>query len=233
MRRWKQVAKLHRWAGAILGAQILLWFGSGFFMALAPIDTVRGDHLVERDSFPPIAPGAIRAAVAAYEGEPTQVTARQVAGRASVEVEGTDGTALFDAAGQPLQALDQAGAERAALGFYVGEGTVERSALLSTAPQEYGGPVPVWRVDMDDRARTRLYLDPLTGDLRRIRTRLWRAFDVAWALHIMDWDERTNFNTWWLRLASGAAFVFALSGVALVVQRMWLGPRRRRRLVAG
>jgi len=51
-----------------------------------------------------------------------------------------------------------------------------------------------------------------------------------WMLHIMDYETRDNFNSWWLRLAAFLALLFAISGLALVVQRIFLRPRPKRRL---
>ena len=44
----------------------------------------------------------------------------------------------------------------------------------------------------------------------------------------MDYNERDNINLWWLKLASFAALMFALSGAGLVVHRVFLRPRAQR-----
>jgi len=81
-------------------------------------------------------------------------------------------------------------------------------------------------ITYDDNDKTRIYLDAKTAELKAVRTRIWRVFDFMWMLHIMDYKERENFNTWWLRLFSGAAALFALSGLALVAHRVFMRPKR-------
>jgi hypothetical protein len=105
----------------------------------------------------------------------------------------------------------------------VGEGKIVRAALVSHPPHEYRGATPVWRIDLDDRLHTRIYVSPQTGEVRSRRNDIWRVYDFFWMLHIMDYKERDNFNSWWLQLFAGAGFVFALSGLIIVVYRLRRG----------
>ncbi|MEM1380959.1 MAG: hypothetical protein AAGH41_10085 [Pseudomonadota bacterium] len=41
----RRLRQVHFWLGAVIGAQVLLWIGSGLFMVLFDIHEVRGDHL--------------------------------------------------------------------------------------------------------------------------------------------------------------------------------------------
>ena len=69
----------------------------------------------------------------------------------------------------------------------------------------------------------------MVGELRAVRTTLWRVYDVFWGLHIMDWSTRENFNSWWIKATSVLAILFGLAGVVLTVYRIrWmLRPKRR------
>ena len=115
-----------------------------------------------------------------------------------------------------------------ALSSYQGEGELTSMTKLDLAPNDYAGKLPVWQVKFDDKAKTRLYIDPETAEVRSVRTRLWRVFDLAWKFHIMDVTGEDNFNSWWLRIASGAALMFALSGIGLLWFRIVARPRRRK-----
>ena len=70
---WKYLTRAHKWAGLVLGVQILLWFASGLFMAFFPIDEVRGSHLAEKAAWSlsdaTVIP--IEIAMTAYDGELT------------------------------------------------------------------------------------------------------------------------------------------------------------------
>ena len=85
--------------------------------------------------------------------------------------------------------------------YYKGKGNIEQVMLFTeNNPKDFGKDLPIWQVIYDDSARTRLYISPITGELINVRTRLWRAFDFMWMLHIMDYQERDNINLWWLKL---------------------------------
>jgi len=205
----KYLTKIHKWAGLVLSLQILFWFGSGFFMTLFPIDQVRGRHLVDKQVFSltdeDIVP--IEIAMTAYQGDLNGARLVNIAGRPAYILLGENGPQMLDARNGE---------------HWNGVGEVDvRSVALSS----YKG----WQVKFEDKANTRLYIDPNTAEVLSVRTRLWRIFDLAWKFHIMDVTGEDNFNSWWLRLASGAALIFALSGVGLLWFRIAARPRRRPR----
>ena len=102
----------------------------------------------------------------------------------------------------------------------MGEGEIARATLVSFPPQEYRGETPVWRIDFNDRRHTRLYISPDTGEVRARRNDVWRLYDFFRMLHIMDYEDREDFNNPLLMTASAAALVFALSGIAIFVMRL-------------
>lgn len=229
----KYLTRIHKWAGLFLSLFILSWFGSGFFMTLFPIDEVRGRHLVDQTAFSltdtDLVP--IGLAMTTYEGQLTGARLINAAGRPAYVLLGDSGTVLLDArTGAAWDGVGEADIRRIALQRYQGAGEISTIAKLDTAPPEYRGPSPVWQVQFADRAKTRLYLDVDTAEVRSVRTRLWRAFDVAWRFHILDVTGEDNFNAWWLRVASGSALLFALSGVGLLWFRIVGRPRRRKKM---
>src|SRR3546814_13458376 len=79
--------------------------------------------------------------------------------------------------------------------IYTGEGKIVSVRLLTKAPQEMQSrKPPYWQVEFEGWNRPTLYLSPQTGELISRRHALWRVFDFAWMLHIMDYDERTDVN---------------------------------------
>ena len=230
----KYLTRVHKWAGLVLSLQILFWFGSGFFMTLFPIDQVRGRHLVEPQVFSlsnsDIVP--IEIAMTAYEGALTGARLVNIAGRPAYILLGEKGPQMLDArSGMSWDGLAPSDVRNVALSSYQGEGELASLMKLDVAPNDYAGTLPIWQVKFDDKAKTRLYIDPETAEVRSVRTRLWRVFDLAWKFHIMDVTGDDNFNSWWLRLASGAALLFALSGVGLLWFRIFGRPRRNRQVI--
>ena len=200
----KYLTRVHKWAGLVLSLQILFWFGSGFFMTLFPIDQVRGRHLVEPQVFSlsnsDIVP--IEIAMTAYEGSLTGARLVNIAGRPAYILLGEKGPQMLDArSGMSWDGLAPSDVRNVALSSYQGEGELTSLMKLDVAPNDYAGTLPIWQVKFDDKAKTRLYIDPETAEVRSVRTRLWRVFDLAWKFHIMDVTGDDNFNSWWLRLA--------------------------------
>ena len=200
-------------------------------MTLFPIDQVRGRHLVEPQVFSlsdsDIVP--IEIAMTAYKGSLTGARLVNIAGRPAYILLGESGPQMLDArSGMPWDGVASTDVKAVALSSYQGEGELASMMKLDVAPNDYAGELPIWQVKFDDKAETRLYIDPETAEVRSVRTRLWRLFDLAWKFHIMDVTGEDNFNSWWLRLASGAALLFALSGVGLLWFRVVARPRRRK-----
>ena len=226
----RYLTRLHKWAGLVLGVQILLWFVSGFIMSLFPINEVRGRHLVDVPKVSLQTENLIplELAMSLYEGELSGAKLITAAGHSAYVLIGDNDEQIIDAVtGEPCSQLSAEDIKAVADRLYKGDGEIRRLEKLLTAPHEYRGLLPVWQISYDDKDKTRIYLDADTAELKAVRTRIWRVFDFMWMLHIMDYKERENFNSWWLRLFSGAAVLFALSGLALVAHRVFMRPKKR------
>ena len=125
-------------------------------------------------------------------------------------------------------ALKESDVRKAAKDQYAANGDIVAARRLSELPQEVQNlSAPLWQVSFNDELNTRFYIDPNTGSVSRVRTDTWRLFDFMWMLHIMDYKNRTNFNTPWLVAFSGSAFLFTLTGIALLYQHF--KPKKKRR----
>lgn len=231
-RFFRGLTRVHKWAGLIIGLQIMIWFTTGLFFTINPIEEVRGWHLVDRTPAP-IPNAAIipmQNARGAYTGELTSVSLIGVGNAPIYVFEGDEGRVMLDARdgskfGGPTKDMVASIAER----IYQGPGVLESVTLITEKPpKDYRAKLPVWQVKYHDRHKTRLYIDAETGVLHTTRTQLWRVFDTMWMLHIMDYKERDNINNWWLRLVGFAAWLFAITGVLLLVHRFLLKPKRRK-----
>jgi hypothetical protein len=126
-----------------------------------------------------------------------------------------------------LSAIDANQAVEIAVANYSGDGMGQAALRVDQNSTEYQGRLPVWRVDFDDRAATTLYIAADNGDVVTRRNRIWRIYDFAWMLHIMDYRERADFNHPLLVWASALAFLVALSGVYLIGVTSWRREARR------
>ncbi len=226
---WKYLTRVHKWAGLVLGIQILIWFSSGFFMSFFDIDRVHGDFVALADdpAMADISANDFQAMSAAYKGAVSEAAIRMVGGETVYVVKGSAGTKVYDLQSKVLRPIpDKAAIIEAAKLYHFGDASPVSVKRLSKAPIEYRKELPVWQVQFDDKTKTRLYINADTAELMNVRTRLWRAFDFMWMLHIMDYKGRDDINNWWLWLAALMASLFALSGIGLVVHRIILRPRR-------
>ncbi|OWR01117.1 PepSY domain-containing protein [Sphingopyxis witflariensis] len=229
--RWPLVIRrFHKWLALLVGVQVLLWTLTGFYMVVVHIDTIHGDHLVRSPVVKPFDLAGL--------ASPSQIVAA-VPGASEIRLqrhfdtpvwraETPDGPRLFDAASgrllaDPTEAQIRALAQR----IYTGDGKIVSVQLLTTAPQEMQSrKPPFWQVEFEGWNRPTLYLSPKTGELISRRHALWRVFDIAWMLHIMDYEERTDVNNPLLRIATWSAFAMAISGAWLLV---WSFKRRKKK----
>ncbi|WP_375203844.1 PepSY domain-containing protein [Hyphococcus sp.] len=221
------IQRIHLWAGLILGVQVLLWMASGVVMSWFPIELVRGENAsfvtppIELEAQAYASPGGV---IAQAPGA-TSVELKRFLGRVVYLASNADGAmAMFDAStGERLTPLKEADARRIAKQDFIGDGEIISARLINFPPQEYRRETPVWRVDFDDKRNTRLYISPDSGEVRARRNDVWRLYDFFWMLHIMDYEERENFNNPLVMTAAAAGFVFALSGMIIVIMRLTRG----------
>jgi len=223
--------KFHRWLGLLMALQIIAWMASGLYFAIFPIETIRGEHLIteaERldasDIQDLISPAA---AWLAYLGEYEQDSSLESLElhegmgetwyRITGKMNDKSYSRLVNAkTGEVLQFLDQEKVLKIAITALNVQGKVEATELVtehSTGSEYRGRSLPLWRVRFSDPESLNLYIDGWTGEIVTRRTTRWRIFDFLWMLHIMDFDERDDFNTPLLQIAAALGLLIALSGV--------------------
>ncbi|HSX59824.1 MAG TPA: PepSY-associated TM helix domain-containing protein [Tahibacter sp.] len=222
--------RIHRLLAWIVGAQLLLWIASGLTMSLLDQRVVEGQHYRRSPAPAAIDLSAVVAPESLIAAQGARV--RAVEFRTAIDgpvyiVRSDAGDRRYGArSGQP-QPVDAALARAIAKADYAGPGTVQ-------AAQRLGGPDletrnhsgSLWRVPVADDIDTTLYVSAVTGDVLERRNRVWRIFDVAWMLHIMDYRERRNFNHPLLVAMAFGAACFAGAGVVLLARRRRRDSRR-------
>lgn len=222
--------RVHKWLALFVGIQALIWTASGMYMVAVHIDTIHGDHLVRTEVAKPrdlsgfVAPAQILSAYPAA-GE---VRLSTFLDRPVWRADTPAGLKLFDArSGEELPAPTRRQIEAAARRIYTGDPTIVSTKLLTTAPLEMQSrKPPYWQVEFKGWNRPTLYLSPSTGELISRRHNLWRIFDFAWMMHIMDYSERTNVNNPLLRVATWSAALMAICGAWLL---FWSFPRKKKK----
>jgi len=220
----KIIRKFHRWASIILGVQVLFWVAGGLVMSVLPIDQVRGNHLVNDRGQTPVAlsSAAGLSRVLNNQSKYSSVAAFDNSDFRYFVVSENESEIYLDATtGDKLPQLDEQTAIKLAQRYLV-DSTDVKAATLATfdSPDTRGIDHSVWRIEFDDAIATTLYLHPNAGHLIRVRSNLWRIFDFVWMLHIMDYDERTDFNHPLLIIFACSALLFVLAGMALLIDML-------------
>lgn len=228
MRKWW--FSIHKWVGLVVGLQILAWTVSGLFMTWYPIDRVRNEHLI-REAKPRDLHGATNLisaekAIEAAQAPVSRIELVDIAGRWMWRIDSA-GKAhmLIDAEkGRIVSPLDESAAREIALADYAGTASIKSAVLITKDPPiEYRSVLPVWQIVVDDADNTHLYVAPLTGRVVARRSGLWRTYDFLWSLHIMDYSEREDFNHWPIVLMSLLGLTLTVTGIGLLVIRLWPG----------
>jgi hypothetical protein len=85
---------------------------------------------------------------------------------------------------------------------------------------EYRGRrLPIYKVSTDTNDGINIYVDSITGDIAAIRSDSWRAWDLLWALHIMDYKDRDNINNLLLKIFSVLALISSITGIILFFKK--------------
>lgn len=230
---------LHNWMGLLVGIQIVFWFTGGLVMTILPLDLVRGERSMAEHT--PVAASLDQ--VTALQQVPglggvRSITARSIAGVPVLQVNDAGGKAAIYHAetAEKLSPINSELATKVALAdfAYRDDALNEDTTVLATEwiteePGDFRRELPVWRITLDDPDGTRLYVSPNTGRVLARRNDYWRVFDFFWMLHIMDYDEREDFNNPLLIVTTITSTLFVFTGIILLYFRFW--PRRKQRSV--
>ena len=220
--------KAHRWLGLIVSIQLLMWTASGLFFSIPDITDVRGEQYLSqthsininqlaRENLVSIST-IVDIAKVNLEANET-VLLKHRAGRLIYQVEknAPEKKLIFDAlTGQPMTYITST--EALSIVSARTELSPTEAVLINepkTGSEFRGRDLPLYKVTVTKPKKGIVYVDPVTGEIAAIRTKLWRAWDFLWSLHIMDYQERDDFSQWLLRLFSALGVLTVLSGIIL------------------
>jgi len=220
--------KAHRWLGLIVSIQLLMWTASGLFFSIPDITDVRGEQYLTQSNSININQQArenIVSISAIIDNAKVDLEANETvllkhrAGRLIYQVEKNppEKKLIFDAlTGQPMTYITST--EAISIVSARTELSPTEAVLINepkTGSEFRGRDLPLFKVTVTKPKKGIVYVDPVTGEIAAIRTKLWRAWDFLWSLHIMDYQERDDFSHWLLRLFSALGVLTVLSGIIL------------------
>jgi len=218
------IRKTHRWLGLVAAIQLLIWTGSGLLFSIVPIDDVRGSHLLQ-------APPTLRLGYVRLISPSSLVTQHKELAMLSlgkIQLQQRLYTPIYIAklednwliyhaeTAEKLEPLTETEARS------IASNSTELPILSATWVTEASrgseyrdGELPAWKIKLKGVDETNLWIGANSGKISAIRTNTWRLYDFLWSLHIMDYVDRDNFNSWLLR-------TFALLGVITIVSGVLL-----------
>ncbi|KZN57537.1 hypothetical protein N473_06540 [Pseudoalteromonas luteoviolacea CPMOR-1] len=225
----KPARKVHKYLGYLLALQIFAWLLGGLVMSAIPLEMVHGKHLANRQIENPFSAADYTASLDSLK--------QQVSELKSIEYKhfldtpiiklNAEHTAYFHGkTGSLLPPPNQANIEQQAKAHFMGNADIAQATLMPVGPREVQYRKDIWQVTFNDKVSTTIYLDSKSGQVITVRSTIWRIFDFFWMLHIMDYDEREDFNNPLLISFSATSVLFCISGLILLFQSP---PWRRRR----
>ena len=226
----KHAYAIHRWLGVIVGVQICLWVAGGLVMSAIPIEIVRGSHLLIEET--PAKPTTLnlvnderwRTLAFVYRFD-----------RTVLQVTNWQGQTHYLSADtlQAMPMLTVAEVNQLAERRFIGNAAILGTTVLETLPREVGHlRLPLYKVVFDDWKNTTFYVSPESGNIKSVRTDIWRFYDFFWMLHIMDYKNRDDFNNPLVIFAASVSLLMVSVGLLLLYFRV-IKPYVLKRLVRG
>ena len=195
------IRKIHRYLSIFIAIQLLLWTVSGIYFAFNKIEMVRGEQYrlpleTEYRIFKRLEQEIIETnnnGVKTYSSHPQNFPVDMLLPEEAITI-AKEKTSLNPVSVSLIE-------------------KVERGV-------EYRGRrLPIYKVSTDTDDGINIYVDSMTGDIAAIRSDSWRVWDLLWALHIMDYQDRDNINNILLKIFSVLALVSSITGIVLFFKK--------------
>lgn len=221
----RNIRKIHRYLGVILGIQFIAWTIGGLYFSWTKIDHIRGENIE-----------AEKKSIAFNENTPIFKKLNQLYGDFLIEeakivriLENNYYQILFKKPEGKIILLDYESfelrkpiskeeAEIIAAQSIKQPGKISSTIYLSETSKHHeyrNKPLPAYAVKFKDPSPITVYISSELGTVQTFRNNSWKIFDFLWMLHTMDYEGRDNFNNLLLRVFSIFGLITILSGFML------------------
>ncbi|OIQ47571.1 MAG: hypothetical protein BM565_05920 [Gammaproteobacteria bacterium MedPE] len=222
------VVNIHRWLVLIIGIQMLLWAASGLAFNILSSDKTNANitasrmsttefspQLVDFNHIKQAYPTASRINLVATTNQPLiYITAQKQLAPLTLNLENK----LLSKA----QVI-----ELSKLAINDDLPILSVKLLQQKTPESRQFKSPVWQINYDNDQHSALYIDAHSGKILKVIEDKWRLRDFFWMLHIMDYQDHSDFNHPLIITASILAVVGSLAGGLLVF--FTIGFKRRKK----
>lgn len=237
--------RLHKWLAVIVGLATLGWFASGVIMAfpegrlsLSP-DVSTGPQAEARLPGAPefdaarVTPADAITAVRARIGKPFRVTSvalRRLPGRLVFQISAdNEGSRLVDAITGTIVDVDATLAQQVVARFLGSDAGIGPATPQDARTLGYSGPVPSYRVPVDDSRGTVFYVDRATASAQ-ITDNLTRPASLIQKLHGLGFLRSMLPVPLWVAIVplAGVGVVMSLTGLVILLVQLQRWFRRTR-----
>jgi hypothetical protein len=215
-----------------VGLQFLIWSLSGLYMVLVDIHSIHGEDILntKKTSFSAAQASRSNEAIG-YDinkllsnyPKATNVTLGWLGDQVVYRFQ-LNGPKLIDAnTGKAIEKITENMAAHIALSSLAEAREIADIELITeNPPSEIGSrAMPLWRFEFVGVNSPTLYISNTTGRVVTVRQNTWRAFDLLWRLHIMDYYDGEDINNLLLNIFSVSGLLAALSGLVLLAFRLF------------
>ena len=225
----------HRKLAVIIGLQFLFWTLGGAYFAWFHIDNVRGNYertnVTDKANFKETnGLKSIQTIIQQSDLENIKEVSIDYWQEQPVYrlIQDRDKVEMFHAAtGIKLSPISHGTAMLVAKEDFKPKDKIANIVRITERGGEYKGPLPAYRVEFDNVKATNVYVHENSGKVTARRNVIWRGFDFLWMLHILDFQDRSDFNNWLLKIMSVLGLITIFSGYLLWASTSTLFRKKR------
>jgi len=223
------LTNIHRWLALLVGLQLLLWTCSGLAFNLMSSDRIKASITIDRAATLSFSPQILdfNNVLTKYPNV-TQVSIHATRNLPLVYISNNQqlpplSVSLTDS---PLL---KAQIKAIAMQAITTPVTIKSVTLMNpTHTESRKFKRLVWQVKFDNNNDSALYVDAYSGRVLQVIENGWRIKDFFWMLHIMDYQDRSNFNHPLVIVAAALTSLASLTGLIL----LFLSFRLKRKTLA-
>lgn len=229
----RKIRKSHRFLGLILGIQFLFWTLGGLYFSWSNMDAVKGDDkraiqasFSTYDNY--ISPNVVLEKLKTNEGHIylEQLNLIQILNVPFYQIKYNDkyskgktkialGNAKTGVLKAPLSEKEAIEVARKGLTLKYNFLKIEYLTQTNGHHEYRNQPLPAYAITFDDPDLVTVYVSTELGTIQKLGNNKWRAYDILWMLHTMDFETRSNFSNWLLCIFSIFGVITVLSGLVL------------------
>jgi len=212
------LTNIHRWLALLVSLQLLLWVIGGLAFNLMSSDKIKSTITLNKTPTLSFSPQLIDFnLILAKYSTITQISIRATSNDPLIYISNNQkmtplSLSLTD---KPLLKIH---IKNIALQAITTQVAIKSITLMdSTHTESRKFKRLVWQVLLDNDNDSALYIDAYNGRVLKILENGWRIKDFFWMLHIMDYQDRSNFNHPLIIIAAGLAAMASLTGFILLL----------------